>query len=206
MEHVTGKIIAITGGPRSGKSTLVKMLAEHLEGKAFLEGEEKDFPKRIIDDIVNEDKPLELMLWFRNHAVKQYLEAMKIKNNGGTAVLDCFWLTNQPYIDLWVPDMFEKELLTEVSKLDIASFPWPDTVIVLTQDTEGIKEFSKRGERKFEDNNDYFSKQIAIHERHDNFFKEIKSNYPEVIFFDRSGLDFINSKDDFNKFLNIFIK
>lgn len=36
----TGKIIAVVGGPRSGKSLLVDRLAKHYEGVAILEGEE----------------------------------------------------------------------------------------------------------------------------------------------------------------------
>ena len=40
---MSGKIIAITGGPRTGKSTLVKLLSEKMGGKSFLEGEEKIF-------------------------------------------------------------------------------------------------------------------------------------------------------------------
>lgn len=203
MDNKQGKIIAVTGGPRSGKSTLVKMLAEHFQGKAFLEGEEHDFPKRIIDDIVNEDKSLELMLWFRNHAVKQYLEALKIKDNGGVAVLDCFWGTNQPYVDLWVHDEFEKEILTDVSTIDAKTFPWPDRVIVLSQNEEGIKEFAKLGGREFENNDKYFQKQLDIHQRHDSFFEGIKDQYPNIAFFDRSGLDFINKKEDFERVLEL---
>jgi len=203
METKTGKIIVITGGPRSGKSTLVKMLANHFNGKAFLEGEEKDFPKRIIDDIVNSDKPLELMLWFRNLAVKQYLEALEIRQKGGIAILDCFWLTNQPYIDSWVPDEFEKNLLTEVSGIDLKTFPWPDKVVVLAQSKEGIREFSKLGGREFEDNDDYLEKQLAIHKQHDSYFESIKNIYPNIVLLNRERLDFLNNQEHFNKVLSL---
>ncbi len=201
--NTQGKIIAITGGPRSGKSTLVKLLATHLNAVPFLEGEEKDIPKRIIDDIKNSDKPLELMLWFRNHAVKQYLEALEVKEKGGTAILDCFWLTNQPYIDSWTSDQFEKGLLTEVSSIDTKTFPWPDRVIVLIQNKEGIKEFSIRGGRAFEMSDDYLNKQLAIHQKHDAFFQGIKDKYPNITFFDRSGVDFIENKQDFNNLIKL---
>jgi deoxyadenosine/deoxycytidine kinase len=181
----------------------VKLLSEHLEGEAFLEGEEKDFPRRIIDDIVNGDKPLELMVWFRNLAAQQYLEAIEVKKRGGIAVLDCFWLTNQPYIDSWVLDEFEKNVLTDVSTIDLKTFPWPDKVIVLQQSKGGIRHFSKVGGREFEDNDEYFEKQLAVHRQHDSYFESLQSMYPNIVFFDRASLDFLENKDDFDKVLSI---
>ncbi|MES2225733.1 MAG: AAA family ATPase [Patescibacteria group bacterium] len=198
-----GKIIAITGGPRSGKSTLVKLLSQRLGATPFLEGEEKDFPTRIIDDIAQGDNQLELVLYFRNLLIKQYAEALRIKQEGKIAVLDCFWLTNQVYIDAWVPDEFQRSLLTELTNLDMQTYPWPDAVLVLTQSDEGIREFIQLGGREFENNAEYFERQLAIHRQHDRFFKEMEQRHPNVVFFDRTGLDFMGKEEDLERVLRI---
>lgn len=194
-----GKIIAITGGPRGGKSTLVKLLADHYQGAAFLEGEEKDFPPRIIEDIASGSRLVELMLWFRNHIAEQYVEATRVKDRGRAAVLDCFWLTNQTYIDAWVSDPFERQVLTELTDLDTKTFTWPDVVIVLTQQPHEIREFVRRGGRSFENDEEYFKRQLKIHEQHEQFFRSISETHPNIHFLDRTGLDFLNNAADFKR-------
>ncbi len=46
-----GRIIAIVGAPRSGKSYLARRLATYFNAELFLEGEEGEFPSRIEEDI-----------------------------------------------------------------------------------------------------------------------------------------------------------
>jgi deoxyadenosine/deoxycytidine kinase len=201
MNNQEGKIIVISGGSRSGKSTLVKLLAEHFNGQAFFEGEEKDFPKRIIDDMVSGNNLLELMLWFRNLNIQQYKEAVEAKKGGKTVVMDCFWLTTQPYIDLWMTDQFQKELITKTFEIDTTLLPWPDQIIALTQTEDGIKDFFNKSNRTFEKDEKYIEKQLAIHKEHAKYFESLQKTHDNITFFDRTGLDFVGNKEDLDRII-----
>jgi deoxyadenosine/deoxycytidine kinase len=198
-----GKIIAITGGPRSGKSTLVKLLSEFYNGVAYLEGEEKDFPKRIIDDIKNEKNRLELILYFRNLTVGQYIQALREKAKGRYCFMDCFWLTNQAYTDAWVENQFEKDILTKLSKLDEEILGWPDKVVVLENSKEGIRRFLQMGGREFEKTDGYLEKQMKIHHIHNSFFEDLKNKKDNIFILNRDNLDFIKNKDDIKKVIQL---
>lgn len=188
-----GKIITITGGPRTGKSTLVKLLSERLGAKAFLEGEEKDFPSRVIEDIKTGNRILELILWFRNKGVDDYLKALEIKKSGGIAILDAFWATNDVYVDEWVSDEFEKDALNNLAKTDYELLPWPDLVISLYSDKNKIREFATAGGREFELNDNFLQKQVDLNNTHENYFRKL--NKPNIKFINRSELDYLNKKD-----------
>ena len=190
---MNGKIIVITGGPRTGKSTLVKLIAEKLGGVAFLEGEEKDFPKRIWEDIQQGTRVLELMIWFRNKLVKDYLEAVKIKESGGVAVLDIFWLTNDVYVDEWVTDEFEKDIIKDMMRMDRETLPWPDLIFSLYSNEDKIKEFAISGGREFELNDDFLQKQIDLNDAHEKYFRNL--HVENIKFIDRSQVDFSSTNN-----------
>lgn len=188
-----GNIIVITGGPGLGKSTLVKKLADHYDGKAILEGEEKDFPKRIIEDISENKRILELVLWFRNKTVQDYLEAIKIKEQGGIVFLDTYWLTNDVYVDEWLSDKFENEMMQKVSDIDQQLLPPPDLTICLTASVEIIKKFMKSRNRSFEQKSELIERYVGMTAAHDSFFKQ--EGLPNTEFVDRTHLDFEQEKD-----------
>ena len=75
-------IVAITGGPGIGKSFLVKKLAKHYNASLFLEGKESDFPKRILEDLRDNKRILELVLYFRTMRVMDFLAALRLKGKG----------------------------------------------------------------------------------------------------------------------------
>ena len=195
--------MAITGGPRSGKSTLVKLLSEFYGGIAYPEGEAKDFPKRIIDDIKNERNRLELILYFRNFTVEQHIQVLKEKARGKYCFMDCFWLTNQVYTDAWVEDQFEKDILTKLSKLDEEVLGWPDKIIVLKNSKEGIRKFLQMGGREFEKSDGYLEKLMKVHYIHDSFFEDLKNKKDDIFILNRDGLDFIKNKDDIQKVIQL---
>jgi deoxyadenosine/deoxycytidine kinase len=188
-----GYIIVITGGPGLGKSTLVKKLADHYNGAAILEGEEKDFPQRILDDIANNERIFELVLFFRNKAVAEYIEALKIKERGGVVFLDTFWLTNNVYVNEWMSDKFEQEIMNKVSDLDQHFLPYPDTTICLTASSGLIKNFMKKRGRSLEQKTEQIERYVAMTAAHDKFFKQ--KNIKNTEFVDRTELDFEQKKD-----------
>lgn len=193
----TGKIIVITGGPRSGKSTLVRLLAQKYQGIAY--SEQEKFPERISQSIQAGGNSMELRVWFRNHYVSQYIDAMKQAKSGKYCFLDGFWLTSQPYIEAWMKDEFEQEISTSMLNLDKEILPWPDKILVLQNSKEGIRKFSQAGGRDFENSEFFLGKQLEIHNCHDAFFKKLTQVYNNIYFLNRESLDFKNNSEDLGR-------
>lgn len=189
-----GKVIAVVGGPRSGKSFLVERLAKHYEGVAILEGEEQDFPERIREDIQKNIRPLERIAWFRNKLVREYFRAIEMKREGKIVVIDNFWLSYQLYIDALAKD-FEGSIIHDLAEIDRLTIEWSDIVIFLSLSEKGIRDFIKRGGREFDQSEDFIKNQaLPIHKLHDAFFsrEDIKER---VISVQRDNLDFADKKD-----------
>ncbi len=195
-----GNIIAITGGPGLGKSTLTKALADHYKAWAILEGEEADLPERIREDIRDHKRILELDLFFRNKNVSDYLRALKIKEEGGIAMLDTFWMTNDVYIEEWLEEGFEKELLRHMTQMDRGFLPSPDVTICITASETAIREMITRRGRKFEMNEGVLKKFVSMAQAQEAFFR--KADLPNTFYFDRTGLDF-NRVEDLKQFTEV---
>lgn len=187
-----GKIIAITGGPRTGKSTLARLLGGELGATVFLEGEEKDFPSRILKDIQERKNVLELILWFRNKLVRDYLKALEIKKSGKMAILDVFWKTNHVYIDRWVSDDFEKGILNDAALLDEEWLPYPDLILSLGSDRETIRKFSLLGGRRYEQSESFLDEQVALNEIHESYFRNL--GLENIEFVDQSKINLFDKK------------
>lgn len=176
-----------------GKSTLTKALADHYRAWAILEGEEADLPERIREDIRDHKRILELDLFFRNKNVSDYLRALKIKEEGGIAMLDTFWMTNDVYIEEWLDEGFEKELLRHMTQMDRGFLPPPDITICITASEKAIREMIIKRGRQFEKNEEVLSKFVAMARAQEASFR--KWNLPNTFFFDRTGLDFHTTGD-----------
>lgn len=190
----TGKIIAIIGAPRSGKSFLAQQIANHYKTKVFLEGDEGDFPKRIEEDIRLNIRPLERILWFRNKVIFDYQKALKRKARNETVVLDTCWLDTRPYNDVLVRG-FERKILNDLFKTDINLLPWPDTVIFLKNSKQQTRDFQYTGDRNFDEGDTFFNEQILpLIAAYKKYFssKEVKS---KIITIDRANLDFSKEQD-----------
>lgn len=184
----TGKIIAIVGGPRSGKSFLTKRLAEYYGGTAFIE---EELPGRIQENLKKGMRDIERHLWFRNLQVRIFLEAQELKRRGQIAVLDNFWISYQLYLEATTG--FEREVVDELAAIDREMFDWPDLVILLHNSEEGIREFIKKGGREFDKSEEYIQRTILpINAIQEKFFRN-QQGVQNVVVVDRDGLDF---KDD----------
>lgn len=193
-KHRVGKIIAVVGGPRSGKSFLVGRLAEHFGAMPILEGEEQDFPKEIREDIKQNTRPLERCVWFRNKLVAEYLRACKMKDDGNDVIIDNFWISYQLYID-GIAKGFEAENIHALAKIDREILPWPDLTLYLSLSEKTIREFIRRGNRTFDQSEDFIKNQaLPVHKLYTDFFsqKEIKKH---VLTISRDHLDFTKEKD-----------
>jgi deoxyadenosine/deoxycytidine kinase len=189
-----GKIIAVVGGPRSGKSFLVSRLAQHYKGIAVLEGEESDFPLRIKEDIQENIRPLERIMWFRNKQVREYFKAIKEKEEGHIVVTDNFWISYQLYTGA-IADGFEEELINDVAQIDRDTLPWPDVIILLTLQEEALRDFIKRGGRQFDQTEEFIQKQaLPVHRLHEEFFNR-EGIREKTIIIQRDDLDFEKEND-----------
>ena len=189
----SGIIIAVSGGPGTGKSSLVHRLAAHYNAKAFFEGEEKDFPETVREGIKTGSKQLATRMYFRNKTFGQYLEALEHKRMGHTVFLDNFWLVNEVCCREFLQDSFEKELMSLAAELDRQIFPWPDLIISLKANLSKMKEFILARGRTFEIGGDFLERYATIHEAHDEYLKRLALD--NVLFIDRSDLDFKKEED-----------
>lgn len=199
----SGLIIAISGGPGTGKSSLVRRLAKYYQAEAYFEGEEKDFPEEVREGIKTGQKQLATRLYFRNKTFSQYLEALKHKEAGRTVFLDNFWLVNEVCSREFLSDPFEKELMLGAMEFDRQIFPWPDLIISLKASPEKIKEFVLARGRTFEVGSDFLERYAAIHDLHDQYLRSLQIN--DVLFIDRSSLDF-KKEEDFLELVKIIEK
>ena len=195
-----GKIICVVGAPRTGKSFLVKKLAEYYNAKAFYEGEDADFPDRIKEDIAKNKRPLERILWFRNRLANNYRDALEIKNRGGIVISDIAYFALNFYIDILTKDPFERDVLRELLRFDEKIFGMPDKIIHLVSSEQKIKDFIKIGGREFDVGENYFNEQVLPLQ---NALREYLRRLEKtgiVVEINRADLDFEN-KNDFNKII-----
>lgn len=194
-----GKIIAVVGAPRSGKSFLARKLAEHYDAKLFLEGEEGEFPARIEEDIAQNVRPLERVLWFRTTLVERYLEALKLRDEGHVVILDVFWMSPQMFIDTLLTG-FERELMWDVAHQDQKLLGWPDQTVFLKISEEGIRKFVALGDRSFDQSEDFILKQaLPVNQMHSEFFAG--QHAKNILTVERDNLDF-NKDDDFQSLVD----
>lgn len=194
MERSQGKIIAIVGSPRSGKSFLSTILSEYYNAELFIE-DVSTFPPRIMEDLQKNIRSLERILWFRNQLVDRYLNAVDQKNKGRYAIVDNFWMSWQLYVDVLV-DGFEAKLLHDLAISDQKILEWPDVIIFLKVEEAHIRKFIKMGGREFDQSEQYIQEQILlVNKKHVDFFEGNTDIPSKVIIIERGKMDFQNVED-----------
>lgn len=168
-----GKIIAVVGGPASGKSSLINQFKKNYKVKIFLEGEEKNLPNYIKKNINKNKNGLQTILFFHNQTIIQYLEALRLKEGGNNVILDTFWLSNLFYLDTMLSDKNEKTLIKNLIKLTNQILPLPDIILYLEADNKTIRgRLYKRG-RSFEKN--FIRSALKINKAHYDYFNNRKN-------------------------------
>lgn len=187
-----GKIVAITGAPRSGKTYLVGKLAQVLQYVPYLEGENDSFPDFITSDIKHNENSVRRILWFRNKEIKHFISAQAAKEKERGVLLDTFWIDYQMYINVLLQGN-DRATVQEMADLDLQTLPWPDVVVYLKNDEEGTKKFLELGGRDFDQN--LFNETIAPLQRsYDTVLKLIPSA-TKLISIDRTHMDFDRDED-----------
>lgn len=170
MNNKTSKIIAVIGPPASGKSTLIRSLNKKYKIRPFMEGEEKDLPNFIKNNIDRNIKGLQTILFFHNQYLRQYSEAIKLSHNGEIVLLDNFWLANLFYINIMLKDKEDKLMAEDLIVLTGKILPEPDIVLYLEIADKTIKERIKQRGRKFEKN--FLTNALKINKEYYNFFNQ----------------------------------
>ncbi|MBU0648493.1 deoxynucleoside kinase [Patescibacteria group bacterium] len=145
-----GKIIAILGGPASGKSTLIRRLKTRYKVSAFLEGEESDLPLFIKRNISKKINGLQTILFFHNQSVGQYLDALKLRNAEKDVLLDTFWISNLFFLDSMLSDKNERQIVEKLIFQTSRYLPAPDRIVYLKADSKTIRQRTRSRARKFE--------------------------------------------------------
>jgi deoxyadenosine/deoxycytidine kinase len=192
-----GKIIAVVGAPASGKSFVVKKLAEYFNADAFFEGEVETLPKRIVGNFSQKKRNFETVIWFRNQRVRDFLEAEKLKKKGKNVILDTFWITNQLHINSMLQG-FEKELAEQIGRIDNEIMPRPDLIVFLQIDEKNIRDFIKQRGREFDQDEEFIQRILSVNKEHEDFFK--KNNFKNILFIRRDEMDF-RRESDFQKLI-----
>ena len=190
-----GRIIAVVGAPRTGKSYLVKKLADHYGAQALYEGEGDDFPERIKEDIAKNIRPLERVLWFRNKLTGQYREAIEIKKSGGTVITDLAYFAVDPYVDVLTEDSFEREILHTLARSDEETLGMPDKIIHLISNEQKIKEFIQLGGREFDTGENYYTEHVLPVEKVWREYLSTRVDKSIVVEVNRADLDFEKQSD-----------
>lgn len=186
-----GKIIAVIGAPRSGKSFLVQKLAQRLEYRPFME-EEIALPKYLEDDIQDNTNGLRRIIWFRNAQVSHFLDAVDLSEQGENILLDTFWVDNQMYIDVLL-EGHDKEVAEQLSQIDARLLPWPDIIIYLKNGKQNTEKFISLGGRSY-DADIYETTILPLQAKYERIFSLVPGT-TKLVSLDRDDIDFENEMD-----------
>lgn len=156
----SGKFIGFVGMMGTGKSTLAKLLAQHLQAQAFIEPEAEYWP--IPDDEPWENHVYALESWVRNTNYNHFMLAREAADKGLNAVSDGgFFLLNRELMGKECCDWYfshlsaaEYERLYDQAVADWQSAPNIDLLILLEADKATWLAFLKARGREMDDNAD----------------------------------------------------
>lgn len=186
-----GKIIAVIGAPRSGKSFLVQKLAQRLGYRPFME-EGVGLPKYLEKDIQNNTNGLRRIVWFRNAQVTHFLDAVDLTHQGENILLDTFWVDNQMYIDVLLEGN-DKKVAERLSQIDARLLPWPDVIVYLKNGKENTERFVSLGGRSY-DASIYETTILPLQAKYERIFSLVPST-TKLVSLDRGDIDFEREAD-----------
>jgi deoxyadenosine/deoxycytidine kinase len=189
-----GKIIAIIGAQRTGKSYLCEKLSKKLGYEFHLEGENGTFPEWLAEDIKNTTNTLRRVYWFRNKLVQSFLESKTKAESGNNILLDVVYTDVEAHASILLSGN-DLEVVRETLEMDTNNLGYPDYIIYLKNDEENTKRYISLGGRSFDLHDEYFTDYVLPTQRR---FEELIDKFPttvRMLRLDRSKLDFDKEED-----------
>jgi deoxyadenosine/deoxycytidine kinase len=196
-----GKLLTLVGSPASGKTFLANILKKKFNAELILEEPNTGFPREIQENFKNKKNYLEIVLWFRNHEISNYIKALELINQGKNVILDTPFYQYQLYLDLYIQEPFVKNIFCTISEQDFITYPQPDITIHISTTKQLMKEFLLKRNGHWEwEKDDWFSFIENMPSYAERFIKTNKSKLNNLIIIERSEYDFYLEKD-INKLL-----
>jgi len=189
--------IAIEGNIGTGKTSLVKLLAEEYDAHSFFEEfSENPFLPKFYEDPKKHAFPLELsFLAERYHQLKNELNTHDIFHK--TIISDYYFVKSLIFAQINLP-VDEFNLYKNLFDIILQKLPKPNLLVYLYSEVTRLQENIKGRGRVYENAiSDTYLEQI--HLGYFNFLNQQK-DFPALII-DVTHLDFVNQKSDFDKIL-----
>ncbi|RFZ92879.1 hypothetical protein D0C36_15930 [Mucilaginibacter conchicola] len=189
-KDLSGKIIGITGTPGSGKTYLAEKF-RGMPGVEVIHEHVHSFPQEIVINLKEQRNLFETILWFRNRQVADFIEAKRLAGEHKTVVIESTFYQYQQYIDHYITDPFERQILHDLGKSDNRLLAPPDYLVYLNVPSGNIKLnlLSKGGDWTLHSDTliDFLS---GMGEHSKKFIADNLSMFPCFIDVDRSKIDF----------------
>ena len=189
--------VAIEGTIGVGKTSLAKLISEHLGAKLVLE-EFQDNP--FLSDFYNDPErhAFQTQLWFLLQRFQQQQDLRQIDMFQNLVITDYMFVKDRLFASL---NLNEKEmsLYDTVANMMERNVIGPDLVIFLQADTETLmRNISKRG-RDFEKNmsEDYID---ALNQVYNEYFFRYQDT--PLVIINTNNIDFVNNKRDLDEVIN----
>jgi deoxyguanosine kinase len=189
--------IAIEGNIGTGKTSLVKLLAEEYDAHSFFEEfSENPFLPKFYEDPKKHAFPLELsFLAERYHQLKNELNTHDIFHK--TIISDYYFVKSLIFAQINLP-VDEFNLYKNLFDIILQKLPKPNLLVYLYSEVTRLQENIKGRGRVYENAiSDSYLEQI--HLGYFNFLNQQK-DFPALII-DVTNLDFVNQNSDFDKIL-----
>lgn len=180
MDTLQGRIIAILGAPAAGKSYLIRRLRAEYPVESIMEGEEDDLPAYVKRNLKENINGLQTNLFFHTLCIGQYLESVKLRDEGKLVLLDAMWFSNFFYLAEQLPDPDDLKLMRELIRLTIPTLSSPDTIVYLRCPDAVIRQRLIGRNRSFEQN--FLDFAFAVNREHEAFFSspQAKEFFPQT--------------------------
>lgn len=149
------KVIAFAGNSCTGKSTMARLLAGHVQAQCFIEPEEMRWS--LVAQKWNEYSPSAALLAMRNIWIPMFIDADKLRTQGKCSIIDTYFLKidgyylGKPDMDWLVPlsDPYINPL-KEIFLTDQTHFPDVDCVILFDISFDDWKQFVQTRHRRWD--------------------------------------------------------
>ena len=191
-----GYMIAIEGPIGVGKTSLARLVAQHLDARLVLEEfEENPFLADFYQD--PERFAFQTQLWFLLSRYRQQQELQQLDLFSPLLVTDYMFTKDRLFASLTLNDK-EMALYDRVASLLERDVTNPDLVVYLQSDTDRLMANVRRRSRSYEVNMDW--KYLdALNQLYNEFF--FRYDRGPLLIINANDLDFVNRPDDFEEII-----